>query len=223
MSTSAITNNTVTSPTTTTSKTLKQTGSELGTNAFMKLLVSELKNQDPLNPMESRDMIAQLAQLTSVEKLDAISTGLTSLNSGIADVSNHQAPGLIGKTVSANLSQIDLGDIGSANAAFQLAGAAASVEINITDSEGQVVRTVTLGNTSAGPHQIQWDGVTKAGNRADRGRYSVGIVAKDASGKLVSCSQQLSGLVSKIIYENGSAKLIVNNSRVDLRDVLSIS
>jgi flagellar basal-body rod modification protein FlgD len=226
MGTAPISNmlNTQTATTATaTTATRNDASSQLGTNAFMKLLVSELKNQDPLNPMESRDMIVQLAQLTSVEKLNAIDTSLGSLNTGISAVSNNQTAGLIGKRITADSSHIRLNEAGSGSTRFSLSAAATGVEIAIRDTSGNLIRTLKLGDTTAGSHSVEWDGLDTSGARVPTGSYQATVSAKNASGKSIGCSQEISGLVNQIVYDNGTAQLMVNDSRVSLSDVLSIS
>jgi flagellar basal-body rod modification protein FlgD len=93
----------------------------------------------------------------------------------------------------------------------------------IRDKAGNAVRTLQLGEITAGSHNVTWDGKNDAANRVEAGEYTIGITAKDASGKAVTCLQQVSGIVNKVAYENGSAELIINNTRIKLRDVLSIS
>jgi flagellar basal-body rod modification protein FlgD len=198
-------------------------GVDLGTNAFMKLLISELKNQDPLDPMQSRDMIAQLAQLSSVEKLDSINASIGTLNSGISGMSNRESAGLIGKTITANGSNLRLGDIGSVSTRFTVNANAEDVSAIIRDSKGNAIRTVDLGEAAAGAHQITWDGKEDSGIRAPAGTYLLGISAKDSSGNPITTSLQISGQVAKIVYDNGSAELDVNGVKVNLNDVLSIS
>jgi flagellar basal-body rod modification protein FlgD len=196
---------------------------ELGANAFMKLLVSELKNQDPLNPMESRDMIAQLAQLSSVERLDTINASLKALNSGMSDMSNNANVGLIDKRITADGSKVDLESAGAVALDYSLNTAADKVDVVIRNSEGTLVRTLTLADQTAGAHHITWDGKDDHGVRAATGAYTTQVNATDSKGNSVAYSQQISGLVSKISYQSGEAELIVNNSRIKLSNVLSIS
>jgi flagellar basal-body rod modification protein FlgD len=212
-------------PSSSDSTTVQRTdaGVDLGTNAFMKLLISELKNQDPLDPMQSRDMIAQLAQLSSVEKLDSIKASIGELNNGITGISNRESAGLIGKMITANGSNLRLGDIGSASTRFMLNANAADVTAIIRDSKGNAIRTFNLGAITAGTHSFTWDGKEDSGIRAPAGTYLLGVSAKDSSENPITTSLQISGQVARIVYENGSAELDVNGARINLGDVLSIS
>ena len=195
----------------------------MGQETFMKLLVAELKNQDPLNPMEAREMVTQLSELTSVEKLAAIDHRLQVLEVGTAGLANTQAAGLAGKLVTANADRLILGELGGAEGAFNLSGRAEKVTIAIRNAAGRTVRTLSLNSTFPGTHTVSWDGKDDMGRHAGAGVYTMSVSAEDAGGLPVVTSSQVRGVVGHVSYENGYPELIIGNARVLLGDVVSIA
>jgi flagellar basal-body rod modification protein FlgD len=195
----------------------------MGRDAFMKLLVHQLQNQDPLEPMDAREMVTQLSELTSVEQLVSIEQRLGHLEIATAGIGNTQAAGLVGRTVVANADRLSLGDTGPARGAFVVEGSSATTEITIRDAAGDVVRTISLGGQTPGTHVYEWDGNGENGERLPAGRYEMTVVAKDAEGHPVTTSTRIEGRVARVTYENGYPELVVGEATVMLGDVLSIS
>lgn len=196
--------------------------SQLGKDDFLKLLVAQLKQQDPNNPMDAREMVAQLAQLSSVEKLGSIETNLTALRAESAGMASMQASGLIGSTVSANSNRLSLTSSGPAENAYRLSGRAASVQVTVRDASHNVVRQLEMGAQYPGTRPITWDGEDSAGMRVPNGMYSFEVVAKDQAGLPVATSTSISGVVTEVNYTSGLPELVVGNARISLGDVVSI-
>ncbi len=197
--------------------------SRLDKEAFMKLLVAELRHQDPLDPMEAREMVTQLSELTSVEKLSTIEQRLAALEIGTAGMANTEAAGLLGRTVTAETRRMPLGELGPASGSFSLASPASEVSATIRDASGRVVRTLELGRLPAGLGTFEWDGSDDRGTRAAAGIYTVELAATDEAGSPIAISTEVTGLVSNISYEGGVPTLIVGDSRIMLGDIVSIS
>ena len=196
---------------------------EMGPETFMKLLVAELKQQDPNEPMQAREMVAQLASLTSVQKLSAIETKLSALEDGSIASASLQSATLIGKTVSAKTNRLPLDSVSQPSGSYKLTSDAAAVSVKVLNSQGQVVRTLDLGSQKGGPRSFQWDGKTQDGVRADKGAYSFQVVAADAKGIPVPASTEVSGLVTEVTYEHGAPEVVVGGAHVQLADVTSIA
>jgi flagellar basal-body rod modification protein FlgD len=196
--------------------------SQMGKDDFLKLLVAQLKQQDPNNPMDAREMVAQLAQLSSVEKLGSIETNLTALRAESAGMASMQASGLIGRSVSANSNHLSLTSAGPAENAYQLNGRAASVQVTVRDASHNVVQQLDMGPQYPGTRSISWDGKDSAGMRVPNGMYTFDVVAKDQAGLPVSTSTTIAGVVSEVSYTSGLPELVVGNARVLLGDVVSI-
>jgi flagellar basal-body rod modification protein FlgD len=196
---------------------------ELGKDAFMKLLVAELKQQDPMDPMKAREMVGQLSELSTVEKLTSMDDKLTTLSNITASASGIQNAGLIGRRIEADTHNLSLGSTGTATAQFNLADSAESVMVKVRDTTGNVVKQFELGAQKLGPKQLRWDGTNDGGGRAPSGLYSFEITAKAASGHPVVATTKVSGVVTKVTYENGLPEVVVGDSRIPLGDVTTIA
>jgi flagellar basal-body rod modification protein FlgD len=199
----------------------KSTG--MNKDDFLKLFVTQLQNQDPLNPQDSSQFISQLAQLTQVEQAYNTNTNLTSmLNQGgnsmtVASVS------MIGKQVEAAGSQVDL-QAGTPSAInFKLALPAAQVTVSVLDATGAVVKTLSGASVAAGEGSIAWDGTNNAGTALASGAYSFTVSAKDASGAAVNSTALIKGKVDGVDMSGASPVLTIGNVRVNFTDVTSVS
>ena len=137
-------------------------------NRFLTLLVTQLKNQDPLNPLDNTEITSQLAQMSTVRGVEQLNTTLSSLVDSLADTQAMQAASLIGKTVLVPGSHLTLAN-GSAYGGINLAKAAEQVVVSIVDASGNVVQTQNLGANEAGNLVFSWDGATSSGGTAADG------------------------------------------------------
>ena len=190
---------------------------------FMKLLVAQLQNQDPEQPADSKELITQLSQLTSVEKLVTMNDTLAHLELGLASLANTQVSGLVGKHVSADTKSVFVADSGTASVPYSLAGRADKVVITLRDADGAVVRREELGSTFPGSRTFTWDGMGADGNRVPVGRYTVEVSASTTAGGPVAASTAVSGLVTSIDYAKGYPEIVIGEARVMLGDVTSIA
>lgn len=197
----------------------------MGKNDFLKLLVTQMKNQDPMNPADGTEFAAQLAQFNSVEQLINVNDGIESLadsqqmlNSGL---SNSMAASLAGKQVRALSDKVGLQDGQAAEIDFKLNNAATEAEVTITDSAGNVVRTEELGSLAKGSHSWTWDGKSDLGNEVPDGTYSVEINAKNEDEKVESLTFT-EGTAEKVHYSDSGVELLVNGTYIPLGDVQEI-
>jgi flagellar basal-body rod modification protein FlgD len=174
-------------------------------NRFLKLLITQLKNQDPLNPLDNAAVTTQISQISTVsgiEKLNAtLETLLTTYNDGQA----MQAAGLIGKSVLAAGSGLTLVD-GEALGGARLAGPADKVTLSILDAAGKVVQSQNLGAREAGSFSFAWDGKTDAGSDAPAGNYRFTVNAVRGNEKVAAETMQL-GMVSALVRDKGAFQL----------------
>jgi flagellar basal-body rod modification protein FlgD len=196
--------------------------STLDRDAFLRLLVTQLQNQDPLDPMDAREMVTQLSELTGVEKLESIEAQLGALQIASAGIANVQASGLVGRTVTADLSSLRVEETGNATGAYTLAGRAQSVTITIYDADGNALRTIERPGGAAGSHTYEWDGLDDEGNRVPPGRYRVELEATGESGAPVEARSEVRGMVTSVTYDGGYPELRIGDTRVLLGDVKSI-
>jgi flagellar basal-body rod modification protein FlgD len=173
----------------------KSTSEEIQ-NRFLTLLVAQLENQDPLNPLENTEMTSQLAQMSTVQGIEQLNSTLASLVSGLADTQAVQASALIGKTVlvpGGNLSLVD----GEAYGGVYLSAPADEVTVKVYDASGNLVQTQSLGKADAGSLLFSWDGSTSSGEAAPDGNYSFKVAASMNSATVGSSAMQL-GMVSAL-------------------------
>lgn len=146
-------------------------------NRFLTLLTTQLKNQDPLNPLENAQLTMQLAQISTVHGIEKLNATLQGLVAGMNESQTMQAAALVNRGVLVPGSSLALGEQGGL-AGLELAGAADEAVVTIKDANGLVMRAINLGALSAGIHPFVWDGLTDAGVAAAQGQYSFGIAAQ---------------------------------------------
>ena len=206
----------------------KQTGSlqTLGRDDFLQLLVTKLEYQDPLNPMEDEDFIAQLAQFSSLEQMKNISDGIASSNEWdylqMQSINNTMAAGLIGKDVKAAYEGVVVDGETDPTISFTNNVYAAEVTFSIKDGEGNVIRQLTMDNVQAGVNSLTWDGKDNMGNSVEEGYYTVQATATDGSGNTFTPSLSLVGTVESITYRDGAAYLKVRGIEISLGDVTAV-
>lgn len=176
---------------------------------FLKLLVAQIRNQDPLNPLQNSEVTSQLAQLSTVTGINKLSDLVSGLSSSFAQAQSLQAASVIGRGVLVPGNSINLSQ-GSAIAAVDLPQAADQLTITIRNAAGAVVHTADLGQQASGLVQFQWDGVDDKGNAAAEGQYTFEAKAI-AAGKPVADIGQLSfGRVNSVTLGAQGAQLNVD-------------
>lgn len=191
-------------------------------NQFMTMLVTQLKNQDPLNPMQSAEMTSQLAQISTVSGIEKLNTTLEKLLSTSDSNQSMQAAAIIGKNVLVPGGNIGLSS-GQAVGGFELQGDADAVKLTIKDANGLVVNTVNMGAAKAGSHLYAWDGKTDSGATAADGTYTVTVAATQGTSKVVSSPLQV-GTVSAVVPGASGFQLDVGTGALvnysDVRQIL---
>jgi flagellar basal-body rod modification protein FlgD len=188
---------------------------------FMTLLVTQMKNQDPLNPMDNAQMTSQLAQLSTVTGIDKLNTTVQSLMGTFQSNQSLQAAGMIGHGVLVPGSSVDLAS-GVGLLGMELTGPADSVKINIRDGGGNVIHSINMGPQEAGTVPLQWDGLTDSGAMAPDGKYTFDVSAVLA-GNATTANTLSFGQVSSVSTSSQGVKLNVPNvGSVNLADIRQI-
>ena len=195
---------------------------ELDRDAFLNLLITQLQNQDPLNPTDSVEFTAQLAQFSSLEQLGNVNDNLKQLQNFQASINNSQAVSLIGKEITANGNSLKLTGGQPVACNFKLDGDAAVVGVSIYDHTGEFVRSFEGLNLSAGHHSLQWDGMNQNGSPVVAGDYSFEVMAADASGNGIQTTTFFTGSVDKVTFSNNTTYLISGDQRVALGDIVEV-
>lgn len=150
---------------------------------FLKLLVTQMQNQDPLNPLDNAEITSQMAQLSTVTELGKLNDAATSLSSAVLAGQSLQAASLIGHDVVMAGNGIYLSG-GTAPGTFGLAQSADSVSVMVKDASGAVVKTLDLGAQKAGMVNFSWDGLNDQGAAAAEGVYSIEVKASSGGQKV---------------------------------------
>jgi len=187
----------------------KTTGnSTLGKDAFLTLLVTQMKYQDPMNPTSDKEFLAQLAQFTSLEQLTNINTGIEKLTTATNQQQMFSAAGFIGKEVKAEGDSLSKSGDTVSKLFYTLPEAASKVTINILDANGNIVRTVDQGAKGAGEQTYAWDGKDWLGNEQGDGVYFAGISAVKADGKSMLVSTTVTGVVAGVSTDSSGGYLL---------------
>ena len=187
---------------------------ELGQDDFLKLLVTQLKNQDPLKPTDNTEFVSQLAQFSQLEQSAKQAQLLQqSLDAQTASLQFTLLP-MIGRTVTIGQPVVQLGD-GPAAFGYTLDKNAQQVLVSIQDHQGQVVRSLEYRDQLAGVHAAEWDGKDQDGIAMPKGLYRYVISALDVEGKAVPVEGRASLIVSGVRMEEGQAKLLVGDLAID--------
>ncbi len=150
---------------------------ELGLNTFLKLMVTQLNNQDPFKPMENGEFLSQIAQFGSVSGLDRLNESFESLAASLTSGQALQAGSLVGREILAPVETGYLMPGGSLRGQVSLQQSSPQVTLRVTDQVGQLVREMPLGSAPPGGLSFSWDGMDDAGNYAPLGRYNISVEA----------------------------------------------
>jgi flagellar basal-body rod modification protein FlgD len=190
-------------------------------DTFLTLLTSQLKNQDPLSPMDSTEFTNQLVQFAQVEQQISYNEKLDSLIGLTVGSQAATAVQYIGLDVEAESSLLPVQE-GKGRFAYGLTEDAKSVGIIIQDSAGKTVFTAA-GDTSAGVHEFKWDGKDKDGNQLDDGTYRISITALDQDGASIDTWSTIFGTVTGVTSQDGETILTLGKVGVSLDNILSVS
>jgi flagellar basal-body rod modification protein FlgD len=188
---------------------------------FLSLLTTQLKNQDPLSPLDSNQFTQQLVQMSGVE---AQLSG-NALLQKVADNTGNgvsTAVGLIGKDVRAVSDTADL-KAGKAAWTYNLPADAADLKLEVVDSSGKVVHAEAPSNLKAGDHDFVWNGKDMTGTAAPEGTYTLRVTAKNGAGAAIATQTFVQGHVTSVEQSNGSTLITVNGSKVSWDKVVSIT
>jgi flagellar basal-body rod modification protein FlgD len=196
---------------------------QLDKDSFLKLMLAQMKHQDPTNPMQSHEMAAQLAQFTSLEQLNNINTTLEQMKNAQNPNSNYQALALIGKRVSGDASKLTraAGDTKHAFG-FETSNDAVKVKVSIKDVDGKVIRKMELGAMKKGHNTIEWNGMNEEGMPARPGEYKFAIEAVGSSGEKVYTKTAFEGKITGLNYTAEGPVLLVGQKTIKLSEVKKI-
>jgi flagellar basal-body rod modification protein FlgD len=188
----------------------KQPKDQLGQAEFLELMIAQLRNQDPFKAMDPSQFLGQLAQFGTVSGIQEVQSALTTLADSLRSSQVLDGATMVGREVLVASEEVTLGAQGAVTGAIDVPTGAASVELSVRDSAGQLVRRVDL-PTTAGLNDFSWDGLAANGARASAGEYSLEVVA-NVGGASTSLETLLSSRVSSVTIDAARGLTLNTNS-----------
>lgn len=216
----------VSTTTATTAQFATQSKSAMDKDAFLKLMIAQLKNQDPLEPMDSTDYSAQLAQFSSLEQLQNINDNLnTSIDANYLltqSINNTMTATLIGKDVKIATNTIKYNGQESTAIGYELPVQASEVKIKIYDSTGNLVKTFDDVEKDKGEFKVSWDFTDDDGKKLRTGDYTVKIEAQGMDKEPMEVAQYIVGKIGGVRFTGSGTALIINGIEYPISDVFEI-
>lgn len=176
---------------------------------FMTLLVTQMRNQDPLNPLDNAQVTSQLAQLSTVTGIDKLNDTMNAMSANLQSTQSLQAASMIGHGVVVPGSHVELKD-GKSVFGFDLPQPADKVQVVIKDASGQVIRQMNSANMSSGLNTLSWDGKNDAGDLLPNGNYQFEVSAS-AGDKRLEVNPMSFGMVSSVAFGSQGTMITVNH------------
>jgi flagellar basal-body rod modification protein FlgD len=195
---------------------------ETGMNQFLTMLVAQLKNQDPLNPMDGTDFTAQLAQFSSLEQQFNMNDNLAEIQAALSAQEKGNVIDYIGKTVRTKDNTIVAKD-GQVDSGIYTLTDRADVTVHIYDDQGLEIRKIDKGWQDSGEYDLTWDGRDNSGELVVDGTYSFEIEAKDEQDLFVSYNAYVTGEVTGVTYKNGIPYLMIGERFVSPSNILEVT
>jgi flagellar basal-body rod modification protein FlgD len=188
----------------------KKSANELGIDEFLTLMTAQLKNQDPLKPLDGTQFVAQLAQFGTVSGVQEMQTSIETLASSLRATQTLNGATMVGRDILAAADSFTHAEGGSVNGQLEVPSGAASVQVRITDSTGAVVRELSV-PAEAGTATFTWDGRRSDGTLATSGEYDIEAIA-NIGGERGSLGVLLAGRVGSISLDASGTELTLNTS-----------
>ena len=201
-------------------------GTSMGKEDFLKLMLAQLQNQDPLSPMEGTEFASQLAQFTSLEQLMNLNDSMdTSINANYylsQSINNTLAATLIGKEVKLSGNSFQNNGQETTTLGYNLSNSASSVTVKIYNDSGVLVKTIENAPKNSGDNKLIWNFTDNEGNSVPQGRYTFKVEPKDAESNLMSYSSYVLGKIDGVKFTENGTMLVVNGAQYNLSDIMEI-
>jgi len=208
---------TVTSATSSsTTKSASLTGASekaLGKDAFLQLLVTQMQHQNPLDPQDNSEFVAQLAQFSSLEGISSLNESVTSISGALGSSRALQASSLVGRSVVVQNDKAVVDTTKSLNGSVVIPQSVSDATVTVSDANGKVVKTIDLGAQSAGNASFIWDGTNNSGEKVDPGTYSFSAKTT-VDGTSVALSTLLPATVTSVTLSQTGGEMMLNLSGV---------
>ena len=190
-------------------------------NQFMTLLVAQMRNQDPLNPMDNNQMSSQMALLNMVSGINSLNKTLSSMSASQQLGDSFKATDLIGHTVLIPNSSVVLNN-GNGDFSIDLADNVQSATVSLTDKQGNLIKSFNLGATPAGVHSLSWNGLSDDGQVLADGSYTIKIDALK-NGTAVNAASLVTDRVDNLVLSGGLASLQLSRlGNIGLSDIRAV-
>lgn len=210
-----------------TTTTTADTSATLGKDDFLKLLLAQLKYQDPLDPADNTEFVAQLAQFSNLEQLtqmnESMGESLEVTKTTSESINKAMMVGYFGKTIVAETNEFIFDGKNEVELNFSLDEATLSGKIEILNSSGDIVRSVDIGLLEEGNHTLSWDGMNNRGVLGSAGTYSYKITAENTVGDEVGWVPMFTGKVEGISVSEGKSMLYAGGIFVTLDQLRHVS
>ena len=214
-------------PNNTTDTVSQNSSTNMNKNDFMNLLIAQMKNQDPMSPMDGTQFAAQLAQFSSLEQLQNLNDSMTtSINANYAltqSINNTLSATLIGKGVKISGGNLQNNGQSSVELGYTLPGVASSASLNIFDSNGNLVKSFDNVSNASGDNKLSWDFTDNNGNKLPNGNYTFSVTAKGTDGSNMTADLFKIGTVDGVKFSStGGTTLTVDGADYQLSDISEI-
>jgi len=190
---------------------------------FLKLLIQQLKNQDPMNPMDSAATTTQLAQISTVTGVEKLNTTMSTLATSFTSGQSYQAAALIGRSVMAPSTTLPLSG-SKAEAQIDVPDGAARVSMTVYDSTGKKVDELSVSTAKSGKQSVAWDGTDSSGNKLPDGNYVMSAIAVKADGSSTPLKTYSYVKVDSVAVASDGVKLnLSNKNQMNFSDVTQIN
>jgi flagellar basal-body rod modification protein FlgD len=215
----AVTNNTAANSATSAATGNKSTSNADAQDRFLKLLVTQMQNQDPLNPMDNAQVTSQMAQINTVTGIEKLNTTMAGMSTSMASMQMLQGSSLVGNGVLYEGNQLFVNSEGKASAGYELEAAAGTVRIDVVNSSGTVVDSFTETGKAAGRQGFEW--TPPAGTSTSGLKFQV---TATTNGKAVKATPMMGSAVSAVNTNNGALNLeLANGSTIPYSQVKAVS
>ena len=195
----------------------------LGKDDFLKLLVTQLQNQDPMNPTDSTEFVAQLAQFSSLEQMSNVNDNLKVVQLFEQSINNAQAVNFVGKTVKASGSMFELGTGETHEIQYQLGEDADAVYVSIYNSSGEIVKKIEMDQMTAGSQSVVWDGKDENSSTVPAGTYSFSLQAKNKDGEIMESAAFIEEIITGVSYHSGNTYLLAKGIEIPYAAIIEVS
>ena len=186
---------------------------KLGKDEFFKMMVNQMQHQDPMKPHDNEQMVAQLAQFSSLEQMANVNKNLEAMMANQASYAQLGAASLIGKFVTADASRISHLEGKMSDLKFELPKDAKKVRISVLNDHGESIREIEQGDTKKGDVKLDWDGKRSNGLPAPTGQYMISVLAEDDNGRNIAVQMTKTEAVNGVGFEGKETVLFTGDPK----------